>query len=31
VDSLENYLDHLLTCDIADTDDDVCLVAVQPT
>ncbi|MGW0082813.1 SpoIIE family protein phosphatase [Streptomyces sp. NPDC003393] len=31
VDSLENYLDHLLTCDIADTDDDVCLVAAQPT
>ncbi|MFF0791650.1 SpoIIE family protein phosphatase [Streptomyces spiralis] len=31
VDGLEDYLDHLLSCDIADTDDDICLVAVQPT
>ncbi|WP_316755999.1 SpoIIE family protein phosphatase [Streptomyces herbicida] len=31
VDNLEDYLDHLLSCDIADTDDDTCLIAVQPT
>ncbi|MEU9149415.1 SpoIIE family protein phosphatase [Streptomyces sp. NPDC048417] len=31
VDDLEDYLDHLLSCDIADTDDDTCLIAVQPT
>ncbi|MFD8383506.1 SpoIIE family protein phosphatase [Streptomyces sp. NPDC059679] len=31
VDDLENYLDDLLSCDIADTDDDTCLIAVQPT
>ncbi|WP_306189664.1 SpoIIE family protein phosphatase [Streptomyces sp. MK5] len=31
VDGLEDYLDHLLSCDIADTDDDICLIAVQPT
>jgi PAS domain-containing protein len=31
VDDLEDYLDHLLSCDIADTDDDACLIAVQPT
>lgn len=31
VDGLEGYLDHLLSCGIADTDDDICLVAVQPT
>ncbi|MER6354779.1 SpoIIE family protein phosphatase [Streptomyces sp. NPDC001634] len=30
-DDLEDYLDHLLSCDIADTDDDTCLIAVQPT
>jgi serine phosphatase RsbU (regulator of sigma subunit) len=31
VDDLDDYLDHLLSCDIADTDDDTCLIAVQPT
>lgn len=31
MDDLEDYLDHLLACDIADTDDDTCLIAVQPT
>ncbi|MET8450285.1 SpoIIE family protein phosphatase [Streptomyces sp. NPDC005209] len=31
VDNLEDYLDLLLSCDIADTDDDTCLIAVQPT
>ncbi|MGW0765326.1 SpoIIE family protein phosphatase [Streptomyces sp. NPDC002676] len=31
VDDLEGYVDHLLACDIADTDDDTCLLAVQPT
>jgi PAS domain-containing protein len=31
VDDLEHYLDHLLSCDIADTDDDTCLIAVQRT
>ncbi|MFE7213488.1 SpoIIE family protein phosphatase [Streptomyces sp. NPDC001698] len=31
VDDLENYLDHLLSCDITDTNDDTCLIAVQPT
>ncbi|MDT0543103.1 MULTISPECIES: SpoIIE family protein phosphatase [Streptomyces] len=31
VDDLEDYLDALLSCDIADTDDDTCLIAVQPT
>lgn len=30
VDDLEDYLDRLLSCDIADTDDDTCLIAVQP-
>ncbi|WP_260463617.1 SpoIIE family protein phosphatase [Streptomyces sp. TRM72054] len=29
MDDLEDYLDHLLSCDIADTDDDTCLIAVQ--
>ncbi|MGO4426494.1 SpoIIE family protein phosphatase, partial [Streptomyces sp. MCAF7] len=31
VDDLEDYLDDLLSCDIGDTDDDTCLIAVQPT
>ncbi|MFC3573818.1 SpoIIE family protein phosphatase [Streptomyces yaanensis] len=31
VGELEDYVDHLLSCAIADTDDDTCLIAVQAT
>ncbi|MEQ4724202.1 SpoIIE family protein phosphatase [Nonomuraea sp. B19D2] len=31
VDDLDDYLDHLLSQDIADTDDDICLIGIEPS